>query len=44
MAMSTASQEMMRAAHQPNWPTYAHAIFTTAELISALWAGPAAVD
>jgi hypothetical protein len=33
---------MMHAAHKLNGPTYADEILTTAELISALQAGPAA--
>ena len=41
-ATAAFSQEMMHAAHQLNGPTYAHAILTTAELISALQARPAA--
>ena len=43
-ATATFSQEMMHAAHKLNGPTYAHAILTTAELIPALQAGPAAAD
>jgi nicotinamidase-related amidase len=43
-ATAAFSQEMMHAAHKLNGPTYAHAILTTAELISALQAGPAAAD
>ena len=43
-ATAAFSQELMHAAHKLNGPTYAHAIVTTAELISALQAGPAAVD
>jgi nicotinamidase-related amidase len=43
-ATAAFSQEMMHAAHQLNGPTYAHEILTTAELISALQAGPAAAD
>ena len=43
-ATAAFSQEMMHAAHELNGPTYAHAILTTAELISALQAGPAAAD
>jgi nicotinamidase-related amidase len=43
-ATAAFSQEMMHAAHQLNGPTYAHAILTTAELIAALQAGPAAAD
>ena len=38
------SQEMMHAALKLNGPTSAHAILTTAELISALQAGPTAAD
>ena len=41
-ATAAFSPEMMHAAHQLNGPTYAHAILTTAELISVLQAGPAA--
>ena len=41
-ATAAFSQEMMHAAHHLNGPTYAHAILTTAELISALQARPAA--
>jgi nicotinamidase-related amidase len=41
-ATAAFSQEMMHAAHKLNGPTYAHEILTTAELISALQAGPAA--
>lgn len=41
-ATAAFSQEMMHAAHKLNGPTYAHEILTTAELISALRAGPAA--
>jgi nicotinamidase-related amidase len=43
-ATAAFSQEMMHAAHKLNGPTYAHAILTTAELIPALQAGPAAAD
>ena len=43
-ATAAFSQEMMHAAHKLNGPTYAHEILTTAELISALQAGPAAAD
>jgi nicotinamidase-related amidase len=43
-ATAAFSQEMMHAAHRLNGPTYAHAILTTAELISALQADPAMVD
>ena len=43
-ATAAFSQEMMHAAHKLNGPTYAHEILTTAELISALLAGPAAAD
>jgi nicotinamidase-related amidase len=43
-ATAAFSQEMMHAAHQLNGPTYAHAILATAELVSALQAGPAAAD
>jgi len=43
-ATAAFSQEMMHAAHKLNGPTYAHAILTTDELISALQAGPAAAD
>jgi nicotinamidase-related amidase len=39
-ATAAFSQEMMHTAHKMNGPTYAHAILTTAELISALHAGP----
>lgn len=35
-ATTAASREMMYAAHQLNGPTFAHAILTTKELISAL--------
>jgi nicotinamidase-related amidase len=38
-ATAAFSQEMMHAAHKLNGPTYAHAILTTAELISALQTG-----
>ena len=41
-ATAAFSQELMRAAHQLNGPTYAHEILTTAELVSALQAGPRA--
>jgi nicotinamidase-related amidase len=40
-ATAAFSRELMHAAHELNGPTYAHAILTTAELISALQAGPA---
>jgi nicotinamidase-related amidase len=40
-ATAAFSPDMMHAAHKLNGPTYAHAILTTAELISALQAGPA---
>jgi nicotinamidase-related amidase len=43
-ATAAFSQEMMHAAHQLNGPTYAHAILTTAELISALQTGPIAAN
>src|SRR5215470_20367991 len=43
-ATAALSQEMMHAAHKLNGPTFAHAILTTAELISALQAGPAVAD
>ena len=43
-ATAAFSQEMMHAAHKLNGPTYAHEILATAELISALQAGPAAAD
>ena len=43
-ATAAFSHEMMHAAHKLNGPTYAHEILTTAELISALQAGPAAAD
>jgi nicotinamidase-related amidase len=43
-ATAAFSQEMMHAAHQLNGPTYAHEILTTAKLISALQAGPAAAE
>jgi nicotinamidase-related amidase len=43
-ATAAFSQELMHAAHELNGPTYAHEILTTAELISALRAGPAAAD
>lgn len=39
-ATAAFSPEMMHAAHKLNGPTYAHAILTTAELISALQADP----
>jgi hypothetical protein len=35
---------MMHAAHKLNGSIFAHEILTTAELISALEAGPAAAD
>jgi nicotinamidase-related amidase len=35
-ATAAFTQEMMRAAHELNGPTYAHEILTTAELIGAL--------
>jgi nicotinamidase-related amidase len=35
-ATAAYSQEMMRAAHELNGPTFAHAILTTADLIAAL--------
>jgi nicotinamidase-related amidase len=41
-ATAAVSQEMMHAAHKLNGPTYAHEILTTAELITALRASPAA--
>jgi nicotinamidase-related amidase len=41
-ATAAFSYEMMHSAHKLNGPTYAHAILTTAELISALQAGPVA--
>jgi nicotinamidase-related amidase len=41
-ATAAFSQELMHAAHKLSGPTYAHQILTTAELISALQAGPAA--
>lgn len=40
-ATAAASSEMMQAAHVLNGPTFAHAILTTAELISALILTPA---
>ena len=43
-ATAAFSQEMMHAPHTLNGPTYAHAILTTAELISALRADPAAAE
>ena len=35
-ATAAFSHEMMHAAHEPNGPTYAHSILTTAEVIAAL--------
>ena len=35
-ATAAFSQDMMRAAHELNGPTFAHAILTTAELVAAL--------
>jgi nicotinamidase-related amidase len=35
-ATAAFSQEMMRAAHELNGPTFAHVILTTAELVAAL--------
>jgi Isochorismatase family len=35
-ATAAFSQDMMRAAHELNGPTFAHAIVTTAELVAAL--------
>ena len=35
-ATTAFTKEMMRAAHELNGPTFAHAIVTTAELVAAL--------
>jgi len=35
-ATAAFTKEMMRAAHELNGPTFAHAILTTAELVAAL--------
>jgi nicotinamidase-related amidase len=43
-ATAAFSQELMHAAHRLNGPTYAHEILTTAQLVSALQAGPRAAD